>query len=439
MTIQGPPRPLQGLVMTGWGWLTRLQTLLRPYASPRVLAIGCIAYANGLPLLLTASTLGVWLKSYGLNYTSIGLFGLLHLPYTLKFLWAPVLDHVSIPFLKNYLGQRRSWLCLVQITAILGLAGMTCLDPLLNIKGFVACGFLVTISAASQHILLLTYQMETLSSRDWGIGEAMGVFTFRMAILTGGAGALRLATFLTWQEVYLVISFLMLIGLIAVLMVREPERFTPEHTHSFTKRWEWIRYTLIEPFKDFVSKKGWQYIIVFMLIYRLPENLLSMMQTLLLIDLGYSYEEISTVAKIFGLVTTIGGGFIGGYCIRTYGFKETLFWGALAHGLSCCLFLILEGLGYNLPFLYVTIGVEHFFSGMALTGFFSYQLTCCSLRFAATQLALLTSLAALSRTITSPFAGIMIDSFGWMPYLAIVVFSSIPGILWVARIPFSRP
>jgi len=327
----------------------------------------------------------------------------------------------------------------VQVTAIGGLLGMACLDPIQDLYAFVSLGFLVTISAASQHVLLLTYQIETLHSRDWGVGEGMSVFAYRMAILTGGAGALQLATFFTWQDVYLILTLLMFIGLIAVLVMREPDRFALEHNHSFTQKGEWIRYALLEPFKDFMGKQGWIAILVFMLIYRLPENFFGMMQTLFLLDLGFTNTEISMVGKFFGLGTMILGGFIGGYWIRLYGYRRTLFWGALAYGLSCSLFLIQARLGAYLPFLYLTIGVEHFFGGIALTAFFSYQLTCSSVAFAATQLAILTSLDTLGRTLVQPLAGVFIDHFGWMPYLTLVILSSIPGILWVYYIPYSRP
>lgn len=413
-------------------------SIVRQYRDSRVLAIGCIAYANGLPLLLTASTLGVWLKSYGLDYTTIGLFGLLHLPYALKPLWAPLLDHLPLPFLSNILGQRRSWLCLVQITAIIGLLGMVTQNPVENLYAFVAFGFLVTISAASQHVLMLTYQMETLTSRDWGVGEGMSVFTYRMAILTAGPGALSLATWLSWQEVYLLISFLMSIGLVSVLIMGEPEGCVGRRSPSFRTKGEWLRYAFMNPFKDFMTQKGWIAILVFMLIYRLPENFLSMMQTLFLLDLGFTYIEISAVAKTFGMAASLLGGFIGGYWIRLYGYKKILVWGALAHGVSCLLFLMQEKLGANVPFLYVTIGVEHFFSGVMLTGFLSYQLTCANMAFAATQLALLTSFANLAGTLAKPIAGIVIDHFGWALFLVLVVLSSIPGILWVYRIPFPR-
>jgi PAT family beta-lactamase induction signal transducer AmpG len=379
------------------------------------------------------------LKTYGLDYLSIGLFGLIHLPYTLKIFIAPILDQVSLPILKAYLGQRRSWLCVVQVAAIAGLLGMVCLDPIQNLILFVTCGFVVSLSAASQHILLLTYQMETLHSREWGIGEGMSIFGYRMGILTSGAGALYLATYFTWQDVYLIMAALMSLGLIAVLIMREPDRFSLQHTHSFANPGEWFRYSIIGPFQDFMTQNGWMAILVFMLIYRLPENLLSIMQNLFLLDLGFSYIDISNVAKIFGLSASILGGILGGYWIRRYGYKPVLFWSALAHGLSCLLFLIQEQLGANLPFLYLTIGIEHFLSGVTLTGFLSYQFTCCNVTFAATQLALLTSLASLTRTICSPLTGWMVDSYGWSPYLILVVLSSIPGILLVFRVPFSRP
>lgn len=316
---------------------------------------------------------------------------------------------------------------------------MLSLDPVQNKILFMACGFLVTSAAASQHVLLLTYQMETLNSREWGIGEGMSVFAYRMAILTGGAGALRLATCFTWQQVYFFITILMFIGLIAVIIMREPDRFALQHIHSFEKKKEWFQYAILGPFKDFIKQKGWLAILVFMLIYRLPENLLGMMQALFLLDLGFTKIQVSDVAKVFGLGATIVGGFIGGYWIRLYGYKRTLFWAGLAHGLSCLLFLMQNSLGPNLSFLYLTIGVEHFFSGVALTAFFSYQLTCCSITFAATQLALLTSFAELSRTFASPLAGFFIDHMGWAFYLMIVVLSSVPGILWVRHLPFSRP
>lgn len=412
-----------------------LISFFHSYTDQKVLAIGCIAYANGLPYLLTASTLGVWLKSYGFTYTSIGLFGLLHLPYAVKFLWAPFLDNVSLPFLKRALGQRRSWLCLTQLTAMAGLFGMAFLDPLHHWIAFFACGLLVTISAASQHILLLAYQIETLHSRDWGIGEGMSVFAYRMAILTGGGGALGLADFLTWQEIYIFMTLLMLVGLLAVLITQEPTSFAIQQ-NPLSKR---LGEAIIGPFKDFMKQKGWRAILIFMMLYRLPEHLWNMKQSLFLLDLGFTNLEIATIAKTFGLGASILGSVIGGYWIRLYGYKKILLWSALAHGISSFLFLGQEQLGANIPFLYLTIGIEHFLSGVSLTAFFSYQLTCASLTFAATQLALLTSLSQIPGTLSKPLAGLVIDTFGWVPYLWLVVLASIPGVFWVYRIPFSKP
>lgn len=312
-------------------------------------------------------------------------------------------------------------------------------NPITELYPFIACGLLVTTSVASQHVLLLAYQMETLGSRELGVGEGMSVFAHRMAILTGGPGALTLATFFSWQEVYLFIITLMLIGLFPVLFMGGiPEPSQRRQSTAMMTRKEWWHYVLIRPFKDFMTQKGWGAILVFMLIYRLPENFLSMMQSLFLLDLGFTYIEIGMVSKTFGLGASLAGSIIGGYWIRQYGYRTTLFWGALAHGVACLLFLAQNQLGANLPFLYVTIGIEHFFSGVMLTGFFSYQLVCSNVAFAATQLALLTSFANLSKVFAKPLAGVVIDQFGWVPYLVLVVLSSIPGILWVYRIPLSR-
>lgn len=317
-------------------------------------------------------------------------------------------------------------------------------NPIENLYAFVGFGLLVTISAASQHVLLMTYQIETLASRDWGVGEGMSVFAYRMAILTAGPGALSLATWLSWQEVYLFIASLMFIGLLAVVLGEEPEFASSEKIPAFSSKREWVRYALISPFKDFMTQKGWVAILVFMLIYRLPDNLWSMMQTLFLLDLTFTYIEISAVAKTFGMIALLFGGFIGGDWIRRYGYKKTLLWGGLAHGVSYLLFLALMLLvrskfgSQPIAFLYLTIGIEHFLGGIVLTGFFSYQLTCSSKTFAATQLALLTSFANLTGVLAKPLAGIVIDQFGWHLFLGFVVLSSIPGILWVYRVPFSR-
>ena len=406
---------------------------------PRVLVIGCIAYANGLPAILTGKTLSVWLESYGLDYVSIGLFGLMHLPYALKFLWAPLLDQLPLPFLKTRLGQRRSWLCLVQVMGIFSLLIMTCLNPLHQLKWFVLCGLIVNMSAASQHVLLLAYQMETIGSRNWGVGEGMGVMTYRLAMLTGGAGALYLATYLSWTCVYRLMACLMSVGLIAVLIMREPECFATYHAHVFATFKEWMRYAVLGPFQDFIMQRGWQAILVFMLIYRLPESLLAMMEPLFLLKLGFSYMEIGNVSKVFGLGATMVGSVVGGSWIRLYGYKTTLLWGSIATGVACLLYLVQEMLGANLPFLYITVGVYHFCSAISLIAFFSYQLTCCNIAFAATQLALLTSFAALTRTVMPPLSGFIVDFFGWSAYFMLVSLSAVPGILWIRRIPFSRP
>jgi PAT family beta-lactamase induction signal transducer AmpG len=281
--------------------------------------------------------------------------------------------------------------------------------------------------------------METLRSREWGVGEGIGILGYRLAILTSGAGALYLATVFSWQEIYFFISFLMFIGLVTVLLMQEPDPFAKDHTHSFETWRQWVTYAFIGPFKDFSSQQAWKDILVFMVVYRLPENLSHMMMPLFLLDLGFTYVDIGNATKVFGLTALVVGGIIGGYWIRVYGYKKVLWWGGCVHGASYLLFLIQNSLGANLSFLYCTVGIEHFFGGVTLTAFFSYQLTCCRVAFAATQLALLTSFANLSHSFAPPLAGFLVKLCGWGPYMLIVSLSSLLGIAWIRRIPFSRP
>jgi PAT family beta-lactamase induction signal transducer AmpG len=233
-------------------------------------------------------------------------------------------------------------------------------------------------------------------------------------------------------------AVLMLIGLVPTLLMEAPEAFQGHESPPVLTRKEWWHYVLIRPFKDFMTQSRWWAILVFMLIYRLPENFLSQMQSLFLLNLGFTYIELGIVGKTFGMGASLVGSMAGGYWIRQYGYRPTLFWGAVAHGVSCLLFLVQNKLGAHLPFLYVTIGIEHFFSGVMLTGFFSYQLLCSNVAFAATQLALLTSFSSLSKVVAKPIAGVVIDHFGWVYYLVLVVLSAIPGMLWVFRIPLPK-
>lgn len=410
--------------------------LIRSYGSRPVLAIGLIAYANGIPLLLTSKTLTVWLETYGLSYTTIGLFAFLHIPYSIKFLWSPLLDQITIPWLSAHFGQKRSLLIVAQIIAMICLYSMSFLNPIQYPLEFALLGLGATTAAATQHVIMLAWQVEILPSQDWGISEAMGVFGFRLAILTAGAGALRLSEYYSWNEIYQFLAFLMASGLVGVLLSSTKEN-SPLLKHKTSSFKEWVYLIYKRPLKDFIKQDSWYLILIFMFIARLPDNFFGYLQNLFFLDLGFTKREISDVVKVYGMLTTIIGGFIGGIFIRNFSYKFSLIFSSIAHALSFLFFIIQTYAGHNIPLLYLTISFEHLTGGMVLTVFFSYQLMCASRPFAATHLALMTSIVELSKVIFSSFSGYLIDQLGWAYFLVLVSLSAIPGILLISKLPFS--
>ncbi|MEB3701610.1 AmpG family muropeptide MFS transporter [Candidatus Bealeia paramacronuclearis] len=379
--------------------------------------------------MMTSSTLSIWLKEYGLSYTEIGLFALLHLPYGIKFLWAPFLDAYSIPWLSQKMGHRRSWLLAVQTGVLLSLLMMSQFSPVEERELFVIFGVLSTFFAASQHILLLAYQIETMEARTWGTGEATSVLGFRLSLMATGAGALYLASYTSWQHVYEIYAALILLGIGIVFLIPEP--ISPRKTGKSTS----LIQTLYEPFQDFFFNHGGVFVLIFMMLFRLPDSILGTMPNLFYLSLGFSKIDIGNASKIFGLIVTILGGFIGASLINRIGYRKTLYWGGITHGLSLLMFLALNQAGYSLSWLYATVALEHFTSGLGLTAFFTYQMISCRPSYAASQLALMTATASISQTLISSWSGYLVDHLGWNLFFLLVVFAMIPGTCWIQKLP----
>lgn len=392
-----------------------------------MLAVTVIAFTNGIPFMMTSSTLAIWLKEYGLAYSSIGLFALLHIPYGAKFLWAPFLDAYDVPWLSQKLGHRRAWLFVTQTGIMLSLFAMSYFSPIEETEIFVIFGLLATFFGASQHILLLAYQIETMPENSWGTGEATSVLGFRLSMLVTGAGALYLATYISWQTVYAIYSSLMLLGILILFIIPEPVS-KRRKAHS-------LKSTLYEPFQDFFLNHGGLYILIFMMIYRLPDSLLSTMPNLFYLSLGFTKIEIGNASKIFGLIVTIIGGFLGAWVLNRWGWRKTLLGSGFIHGLSLLMFLVLEMKGHSLFWLFSVIAVENFTSGVSLTAFFTYQMMSCRPQYAASQLALMTATASISHTMIGSLSGFAVDYFGWSQFFILVTFAMIPGLFWVSKLP----
>ncbi|NCP62364.1 MAG: AmpG family muropeptide MFS transporter [Alphaproteobacteria bacterium] len=423
--------------------------IFAPYNDRRMLIMAFIGFSCGIPLFLTASTLSLWLNQVGISYTKIGLISWVAFPYTVKFLWSPFVDRLKIPFLTKILGRRRSWLLLSQIALILSIFALSQTDPSQNLTLTALFAICVTFSAATQDVTMLAYQVERLGREQYGAGEAMGIFGYRMGMLMAGAGALYFSEIMTWNQVYQVMALFILVGVVTTLFIKEPE---PAHNQEAKKKEDaarkylhehpklssqtaaiasWLYGAVICPFSNFMISKGWWVSILIMLFYKFGDNLIGNMTNIFLVEVGYSKSEIAAVSKIFGMATSILGGFIGGYLIARIGIIKALFIAAAIHGLSVLLFVLIANVGYDLDLLYLTIAVEHITSGMRTTALFAFQMTLVTPAYAATQLALLTSAVHFGRVATSSLSGLLVVKLGWSSFFTLASAATIISLILV--------
>ena len=423
--------------------------LLSLYNDRRILIMALIGFSCGIPLFLTASTLSLWLKQSGSSYTTVGLIGWVAFPYTIKFLWAPFIDRLKIPFLTKTLGRRRSWLLASQLCLMLSIYALSIVGVNDNLMLTVVCALCVSFFSATQDVVMLAYQVERLGRNQFGAGEAMGIFGYRMGMLLSGAGALYLAESMTWQGIYQIMAAAIVVGVITTFAIKEPspiitdemktkEKSAEKYLHSHPKIphrlaivLSWLYGAVVCPFSNFMMKKGWFVCILIMLLYKLGDNLIGNMANIFYIEMGFSKSEIASVSKIFGMATTIIGGFLGGYLTVRLGILKSLFISGLVHGASILFFVLIAKVGYNLDLLYLSIAIEHITGGMRTTSLFAFQMTLVNPIYAATQLALLTSAVHFGRVATSSISGWMIEHLGWVKFFSLCSASTIVGLILV--------
>ncbi len=270
------------------------------FFTPRMLVAFVMGFSCGLPLLLTGSVLQAWMREEGMDLGTIGLFALVGLPYTLKFLWAPVLDRFTLPFL----GRRRGWLLLAQLALVFSLLGFSLTHPAEDLWLLAFIALLVTFFSASQDIVVDAYRREDLSDRELGLGAALYVNGYRMGMLLAGGGGLILADHLAFSTVYQLMAAGLLVGVFSTLLVREPE--IAEGTPTTLKA------AVVEPFVEYFRRDGALMFLLFILLYKLGDTMAGALSTPFYLDLGFSKTEIGTVVKLFGFWTTILGGLLGG-------------------------------------------------------------------------------------------------------------------------------
>lgn len=386
-----------------------------------VLALG---FSSGLPFLLTGDILQAWMHDLSFNVGTIGLFWLATLPYSLKLLWSPLMDRYVPPFL----GRRRGWIIICQIMLMLSIAMLAFSpSPFWFPKTLFFLVLLVTLASASQDIVVDAYRAEILRPSELGPGASAGVIGYQLGLLACGSLALLLADHLPgdmnfkWRFAYLSMAGLLLIGIVATLVAREP-KLDERPPQTF-------KDAVVLPFIEFFSMKGAVEIFLFIFFYKLGVVLATGFTTPFLLDLSFTKTDLAEINKGLGLVATILGTLVGGLLVTRLGLLRSLLSFGILQGVAILMLAILAQLGHHYPMFVTAILAMAFCGGMGTAAYVAFLMSLCDQRFTATQYAFFTSLLALSRTITKSPSGYLSESVGWANFFLIAALATLPGLL----------
>ncbi|MGC9021832.1 MAG: AmpG family muropeptide MFS transporter, partial [Dissulfurimicrobium sp.] len=374
-------------------------------------------FSSGLPLALTGATLQAWLATSAVDIKTIGLFSLAGLPYAIKFLWSPIMDRFSIP----WLGRRRGWIFLAQILLSIGLAFMATLSPAENqmVMGWTA--FIIAFLSASQDIAIDAYRADVLRQEERGLGVAMTVTGYRIAMLVSGALALILSDRIGWMNTYRVMAAFMAVSII--ITISSPK------TDGETRPPRDINEAIAGPLKEFFSRRNALFFILFIILYKLPDAFASSLITAFLIKgPGFSPTEVGTVNKALGLASTMAGAFLGGWLMRRMGLFRSLLYFGVFQAISSLWFTALAIAGKSYPLLITSVTLENLSSGMGTAAFVSLMMALCNRNFTATQYALLSAVSATGRIFAGPPSGFLAGILGWPWFFIFSACVALPGL-----------
>ena len=427
---------LQGVIREAKG-TNPWRRSIADYTDRRVLLILPLGFASGLPLLLTFSTLSAWFATAGVSRAAIGAFALVGTPYAFKFLWSPLIDRLPPPI---PLGRRRGWGIAIQLALIAATLALGSCNPKVDLALMGALALLVAFLSASQDVVIDAYRVEILTPEQQGPGAAMIQTGYRIAMLVSGAGALIVAARYGWFAAYATMAALLGVGMLVFILGPEPTTPPGAEPHIATRGWDalraWLATAVTGPFADFMRRPRWPAIVLFIVGYKLGEAMAGVMAMPLYISLGFSLNEIAAVSKLVGFVATVAGALVGGVVTSKLGVMRALILcGALQSAGN--LFYVLQAVGgHRLDYLALCVAAENLTGAMAGTALVAYLSGLCSPAFTATQYALLSSLAAVGRTIVASSGGVLADKLGWVPFFILTTVATIPALvllIWIAR------
>jgi MFS transporter, PAT family, beta-lactamase induction signal transducer AmpG len=429
--------PVSQELKPSWG------ATLRVYLEPATLRMLFLGFSAGLPLLLVLGTLSFWLREAGIDRTTIGYLSWVGLAYGFKWAWAPLVDRLPIPVLSRLLGRRRAWLLLAQAAVVAGLIGMALTDPKVSLQAIVWCALLAAFGSATQDIALDAFRIESADMKRQAALAAAYQTGYRLAMIWAGAGVLWIAARAevvnagyqqaAWQAAYLVMAASMAVGMLTVLLSPEPLRrplLPPKNAAA------WLREVLVEPFAEFLRRYRWQAALVLSLIavYRISDVVMGIMANPFYVDMGYTKDEVAAVTKIYGVIMTLAGAFIGGAMAMRMGVMRVLMLGAVLSAASNLLFAWLGSRGHDVQALIFVISADNLSSGIASAAFIAYLSSLTNVSYSATQYALFSSLMLLLPKFLAGYSGKFVDLFGYGNFFTVTACLGVPvlALVWLA-------
>lgn len=429
-------------------WIAAFQV----YMKPEVIRMLFLGFSSGLPLLLILGTLSFWLREAGVDLQTIGMMSWVGLVYGFKWLWAPLVDRFQIPFLFKKFGRRRSWLLSTQVIIALSLFAMGRTDPAQELQLMVWLSLLTAWASATQDIALDAYRIESARLQEQAALAATYQTGYRLGMIWAGAGALALASWgtkthgydpLAWQFSYTVMACSVSVGFVTVFFSREPENPVLQSVSMlgarlplFQRLSRWFQQAVCMPFIDFFSRYQWQALLILMLIasYRISDVVMGVMANPFYQDLGFSKQEVAAVSKVFGVVMTLFGAFIGGVISVRIGVLRTLFLGGALSALTNLLFAWLATQGHNVVYLVLTVSADNLAAGIASVAFLAYLAGLTNKAYTATQYAIFSSIMLLLPKFLAGFSGFIVESVGYSAFFVATAAIGLPVLLLIAAI-----
>ncbi len=401
------------------------QTFKDAILNRRTLICVFTGFTSGLPLYILIQLVPAWLRSEGVGLAEIGFFSLIGFPYTWKFIWSPIMDRYTLPFL----GRRRGWMLLTQLALAASIASMGFFKPEFSIWIIAYLAAAVAFFSASQDVVLDAYRRELLPDVELGLGNAVHVQAYRLAGLVPGSLALVLSDHLPWHTVFVIVAAFMIIGILLTLMIAEPDR------HPAAPRT--LREAVLEPFREFIDRAGFReavLVLAFLFLYKLGDNMATALQTPFYIDLGFTRTQIGTVAKFASLIAAIVGGMAGGLVMVKFSINRALWMFGVVQIVSILGFAALSEIGNNLWMLGAATAFEYLGVGLGSAALIAFMARSTNPAFAATQFALFSALVSVPRIFANATTGLIVEQIGWTSFFLLCTVMAVPGMLLLFKV-----